>query len=107
MQHVEKLEEFTKSLEDALSAGYSCNTASKSWNYVREAIQKSALASCGWKTSKNCDWFEAKSEKLTPVIVAKRAALAEYECSPSTQISQEQSTADSKKMCQRVLAGAH
>ena len=60
---------FTKSLEDDLSAGHQCNTASRSWNHLHEVIQKSALATFGRKTSKNYDWFEAKSEKLIPVIV--------------------------------------
>ena len=54
-----------------------CNTASRSWNHLHEAIQKSALATFGRRTSKNCDWFEAKSEKLIPVIVTKRASVAE------------------------------
>lgn len=82
MQHSEKLEVFTKALADALSDGYLCNTASASWNHLCEAIQKSALATYGRKTSKNCDWFDAKSAELTPVIEAKRAAFAEYKRSP-------------------------
>ena len=73
---------FTKSLEDDLSAGHRCNTASRSWNHLHEVIQKSALATFGRKTSKNCDWFEAKSEKLIPVIVTKHASLAENKRSP-------------------------
>ena len=39
VQHPEKLEEFAKSLEDALSAGHPRNTAYESWNHLREAIQ--------------------------------------------------------------------
>ncbi|KAL7886731.1 hypothetical protein AOLI_G00044520 [Acnodon oligacanthus] len=63
MQHPGKIEEFTKFLKDALTAGYPCSTTSESWNYLREAIQKSALAAFGRKTSKNCDWFNAKSAR--------------------------------------------
>ncbi|KAL7879729.1 hypothetical protein SRHO_G00019830 [Serrasalmus rhombeus] len=63
--------------------GYTCNTASESWKYLREAIQKSALAIFGRKTSKNCDWFDAKSAELTPVIEIKRAALSQYKRSLS------------------------
>lgn len=96
MQHPERLEEFAKSLEDALSVGYPCNTASASWNHLRKAIQKSALATYGKKTFKNCDWFNAKSAELTPVIEAKRAALAEYKRSPGGKTLQELRSARSK-----------
>ncbi|CAM4654716.1 unnamed protein product [Leuciscus chuanchicus] len=58
MQHPEKLEEFTKSLEDALSVGYPYNTASASWNHLGEAIQISALATYGRNTFKDCNWFD-------------------------------------------------
>ena len=73
---------FFKSLEDDLSAGHRCNTASRSWNHLHEVIQKSALATFGRKTSKKCDWYEAKCEKLIPVIVTKHASLAENKRSP-------------------------
>ncbi|KAL7879719.1 hypothetical protein SRHO_G00019730 [Serrasalmus rhombeus] len=63
--------------------GYTCNTASESWKYLREAIQKSAPKTPKKKTSKNCDWFDAKSVVLTPVIEIKRAALSEYKRSLS------------------------
>ncbi|KAL7877616.1 hypothetical protein SRHO_G00042590 [Serrasalmus rhombeus] len=52
------------------------------------AIQKSALATFGRKTSKNCDWFGAKSAEFTPVIETKRAALSEYKLSPSEKTLQ-------------------
>ena len=42
-----------------------------------------ALTTFGRKTSKSHDWFEAKSAEMSPVIEAKRAALAEYKRSPS------------------------
>ena len=37
----------------------------------------------GEKNSKSHNWFEAKSSEMTPVIEAKRAALAEYKRSPT------------------------
>lgn len=81
---------------DALSVGYPCNTASTSWNHLLEAIQKSALATYGRKTFKNCNWFDAKSAELTPVIEAKRAALAEYKRSPGGKTLQALRSARSK-----------
>lgn len=39
------------------------------------------MASFGKKTSKTHDWFEDKSTEVTPVIEAKRAALARYKWS--------------------------
>ena len=39
--------------------------------------------SFGKRFSKSHDWFEAKSTVMTPVIETKRAALAEYKCTPS------------------------
>ena len=73
-----------------------CNTASRSWNHLHEAIQKSALATFGRRTSKNCDWFEAKSEKLIPVIVTKRASVAENKRSPIEKTLQGIRSARSK-----------
>ncbi|KAL8562969.1 hypothetical protein ACOMHN_004661 [Nucella lapillus] len=61
MQYPEKVEEFAKSLEDALSA--------EKWDHLRETIQKTAFVTFGRKTSKNRDWFEAKSSEMTPVAL--------------------------------------
>ena len=46
-------------------------------------MHRTALATFGKKTSKSHDWFEAKSDVMTPVIEAKWVALAEYKRSPS------------------------
>ncbi|XP_072179817.1 craniofacial development protein 2-like [Diadema setosum] len=72
MQCPDKVEEFAKSLVDALSADKQRNSASEKWDHLRETIQKTALHSFGRKTSKNCDWFEAKSNVMMPIIDAKR-----------------------------------
>ncbi|XP_050710731.1 uncharacterized protein LOC126995286 [Eriocheir sinensis] len=56
----------------------------------------SSLAIFGRKTFRSCDWFDAKSTELTPVIEAKRAALAEYRRSPSEKTLQALRTARSK-----------
>ena len=42
-----------------------------------------ALATFGKRSSKLHDWFEAKSTVMTPIIEAKRAAIAEYKRAPS------------------------
>lgn len=96
MQCPGKVEEFAKSLEDVMSANHSHTSAAEKWDHLREAIQKSAFATFGKKTSKNCDWFEAKSNEMTPVIEAKRAALAEYKRSPNEKSLQALRKARSK-----------
>ena len=46
-------------------------------------MYRTALATFGKTSSKSHDWFEAKSIKMTPVIEATRAAVAEYKLAPS------------------------
>jgi len=96
MQYPEKVEEFAKSLEDALSVDQPHNSASEKWDHLQETIQKTAFAIFGRKTSRNCDWFEAKSSEMTPVIEEKRAALAECKRSPSEKSFQALRAARSK-----------
>ncbi|XP_076059404.1 uncharacterized protein LOC143036032 [Oratosquilla oratoria] len=79
----EKVEEFAKSLQKALSVEHQHCSAAEKWDHLRDTIQKTALATFGKKTSKNNDWFDAKFSEMSPVIDAKRAALAEYKRSPN------------------------
>lgn len=81
---------------NGLTAGHPCNIAPKPWNHLQEAIQKSAVTTFRRKTSKNYNLFDAKSVKLTPVIEAKRAALAEYKRSPSVKTLQTLRSARNK-----------
>ena len=62
-----------------------CNlvTATEKWEALRDTMYRTALATFGRKCSKSHEWFEAKSTVMTPVIEAKRAAPAEYKCTPS------------------------
>ena len=83
MQLPEKVEEFAKFLQDALSEEHQHCSASKKWDHLREVIQKKAFATFGKKISKYNDWFVAKSSEMIPVIDAKLAALAEYKRSSS------------------------
>ncbi|XP_076041899.1 uncharacterized protein LOC143025776 [Oratosquilla oratoria] len=83
----EKVEEFAKSLQKALSVEHQHCSAAEKWNHLRNTIQKTALATFGKKTSKN-DWFDAKFSEISPIIDAKRAALAEYKRSPNEKTLQ-------------------
>ncbi|XP_068741873.1 craniofacial development protein 2-like [Montipora capricornis] len=78
MQLPDKVEEFAKFLQDALSEEHQHCSASKKWDHLREVIQKTAFATFGKKISKHNDWFFAKSSEMIPVIDAKLAVLAEY-----------------------------
>ena len=83
MQLPEKVEEFAKSLQDALFEEHQHCSASKKWDHLREVIRKTAFATFVKKIYKHNDWFVAKSSEMIPIIDAKRAALAEYKHSPS------------------------
>ena len=72
----EKIEEFVKSLQDALSEEHQHCSASKKWDHLREVSQKTAFSTFGKKISKHNNWFVAKSSEMIPVVDAKRAALA-------------------------------
>ena len=74
-------------------------TATEKWETLRDIIHRTALAIFGKKTSKLHDWFEAKSSEMAPVIEAKRAALAEYERSPTERNLQALRAARSKVQC--------
>ena len=92
----EKVDEFAKSLQKALSIEHQHCSATEKWNHLRETIQKTALAAFGKKTSKNNDWFDAKFSLMSPVIDAKCAALAEYKRSPNEKTLQALRAARSK-----------
>lgn len=112
MQQEAKIEEFAKTFEEAISTKNRQSTVSDTWIHLRECIHTSALAIFGKKTSRSSDWFVAKSAEMTPVIEAKRAALAEYKRSPSEKTlntlraARSKVQTDSKEMCQRGLARA-
>lgn len=58
-------------------------SATEKWESLRVNMHLTALVTFWKKTLKSCDWFEAKSTELTPVIESKRAAFFEYKPSPS------------------------
>ena len=58
-------------------------SATEKWESLRVNMHLTALATFWKKTLKSCDWFEAKSTELTPVIESERAATIEYKPYPS------------------------
>ena len=99
----------------ALSVEHQHCSVAEQWNHLWETIQKAGFATFGKKTSKRHYWFiDAKFSEVSPVIDAKRAALAENKLSPSEKTLQHseqqeaikiQQTA-SQNMCKQILATA-
>ena len=59
------------------------DSATEKWEALRDTMYSTVLATFGKRSSKSHCWFEAKSTVMTPVVEAKRAALAEYKRTPS------------------------
>ena len=79
------MEEFAQVLEDSLPGPPTANAQDR-WKHFRDAVYNAAaMSTFGKKTSKSADWFEARSEEMTPVIEAKRNALTAYKANPSDQ----------------------
>ena len=72
------------------------SSATKKWEMLCDTMHKTALTTFGKKTTKSQDWFEAKATEMTPVIEAKRAALAEYKKTPNERNLQKLRSARSK-----------
>ena len=77
------MEQFSQTFEKEFGSLQPCDSATKKWEALRDTMYGTALAAFGKWSSKSHDWFEAKSTVMTPVIEAKRAALAEYRRTPS------------------------
>ena len=82
------LEQFAKAFERELDISHSGDSATEKWDTLRDTMHRTALTIFGKKTSDIHDWFEAKLTEMTPVIEAKRAALAEYKRSFSEKYLQ-------------------
>lgn len=82
MSHPDLVEKFAVAFDEEIDTPQPGNPATLKWETLRDTMHRTALATFGKKTSKSHDWFEAKSNVMTPVIEAKRAALAEYKRSP-------------------------
>ena len=55
---------------------------------MRNIMHDSAVATFGRKTAKSMDWCDAKASEMTPVIEAKRRALAEDKVKHSAETKQ-------------------
>ena len=88
MSQPDLTEQFTQTFETEFGSLQPGDFASEKWEVVRDTMNPTALATFGKRSSKSHDWFEAKSTVMTPVIEAKRAALAEYKRTPSKRTLQ-------------------
>ena len=80
--------QFAQTFEKEFGSLQPGDSATEEWEALRDTMYRTALANFGKRSSKSHDWFEAKSAMMTPVIEAKRAALAEYKRTPSERNQQ-------------------
>ena len=66
------MSQFVEAFERVFDAPQPKDSATEKWEILRDTT---ALTTFGNKTSKNHDWFDAKSTEMRPVIEAKRSAL--------------------------------
>ena len=83
MSQPDLMEQFAQTFEKEFRSLQPGNSATEKWEVLCDTMCHTALATFGKRSSKSHNWFEAKSTVMTPVIEAKRAALAEYNCTPS------------------------
>ena len=70
-------EQFAQTFEKEFGSLQPGDSATKKWEALRDTMYRTALVAFGKRPSKLHDWLEAKSVVMTPIIDAKRAALAE------------------------------
>ena len=83
MSQPDLTEQFAQTFDKEFGSLQPGDSATEKWEALRDTMYCTALATFGKRSSKSHDWFEAKSTVMTPVIEAKRAALAEYKRTPS------------------------
>ena len=76
-------EKFAQTFEKEFGSLQPGDSVTEKWEVLRDTMYRTALATFAKRSSKSHDWFEAKLTVMTPVIEAKRAALAEYKRTPS------------------------
>ena len=82
MSQADLTEQFAQTFEKEFGFLQPGDSATEKWEALRDTMYRTALATFGKRSSKSHDWFEANSTVMTPVIEAKRAALAEYKRTP-------------------------
>ena len=96
MSQPDLTEQFAQTFEKEFGSLQCGDSATEKWEVLGDTMCGIALATFGKRSSKSHDWFEAKSILMTPVIEAKRAALAEYKHTPNERNLQILRTARSK-----------
>ena len=94
-KHPDKVEEFTKALENVFSTKQPKGNAQERWIYLRDTLHNTALKVFGRKKRLSQDWFETHSGELSPVMEKKRAALLKYKRCPTRSSLQALRTARS------------
>ena len=82
------IEQFSAVFEEKVSAMKHTETATERWTDLCNIMHDTALTTFGRKMAKSEDWFDAKASEMTPVIEAKRRALAEDKAKPSAETKQ-------------------
>ena len=83
MSQPDLMVQFTQTFEKDFGSLQPGDSATEKWEALHDTMYGIALATFGKWSSKPHDWLEAKSAEMTPVIEAKRAAIAEYKRTPS------------------------
>ena len=96
MSQPDVTEQLAQTFEKELGSSQPGDSATEKWEVQRDTMNPTALATCGKRSSKSHDLFEAKSTVMIPVIEANCAALAEYKRTPSERNLQLLRTARSK-----------
>ena len=88
MTQQDLIEQFSTVFVEKVSVVKHAETANERWSELRNIMHDSAIATFGRKTTKSDDWFDAKASEMTPVIEAKRRALADDKANPSAKTKQ-------------------
>ena len=88
MAQQDLIEQFSTVFEEKVSVMKHAENATERWAELRNIMHDSAIATFGRKTAKSDDWFDAKASEMTPVIEAKRKALADDKAKPSAKTKQ-------------------
>ena len=95
-KHPSKVEEFTTTLEEVLTARQPEENANHRWNHLRDTLHTTALQVFGRQQGKSQDWFETYSGELSAVMENKRLALLKHKQRPTRYTLQALQTARSK-----------
>ena len=80
----EKVLAFRELLQTKLENCHALETEDH-WKHFKDVTHDAAMQAFGKKDPKSVDWFDANIELLQPLIIAKRAALQNYQRNPTPQ----------------------